>query len=195
MKKVMFILLGFILGIIGTSYAAYKLMASQVSFDKTNTNLNSENVQDSIDELATDLKNGKQLLAQAITNKGIETSATDSLENMANNIGKITSGMSVVAIGSNITSYNLDNISDKISVDLSTLTANNFYIKLSNLSITSTQRSGHSTGDVTRSNSANTTITYNASTHVVTIPNRYVSIDGHYTFVDCYANYTLYLIY
>ena len=40
MKKVMFILLGFILGIVGTSYAAYKLKAEQVSFDKTNTNLN-----------------------------------------------------------------------------------------------------------------------------------------------------------
>ena len=55
MKKVMFILLGFILGIVGTSYAAYKLTASQVSFDKTNTNLNSENVQTVIDELATDI--------------------------------------------------------------------------------------------------------------------------------------------
>ena len=181
--------------IAGTSYAVYKLKAEQVSFDKTNSSLNSENVQDSIDELATDLKNGKQSLAQAITNKGIETSATDSLENMANNIDKITSGMSVVAIGSNITSYNLDNISDKISVDLSTLTANNFYIKLSNLSITSTQRSGYGTSDITRNNSANTTITYNASTHVVTIPNRYVYIDGNYTGVWCYANYTLYLIY
>ena len=58
MKKVMFILLGFILGIVGTSYAAYKLMASQVSFDKTNTNLNSENVQDSIDEIADLIKYG-----------------------------------------------------------------------------------------------------------------------------------------
>ena len=195
MKKYLIFVMGFILGIAGTSYAAYKLKAEQVSFDKTNSSLNSENVQDSIDELATDLKNGKQSLAQAITNKGIETSATDSLENMANNIDKITSGMSVVAIGSNITSYNLDNISDKISVDLSTLTANNFYIKLSNLYITSTQRKGHSTSDVTRSNSANTTITYNASTHVVTIPNRSVVLDGNYTAINAYANYTLYLIY
>ena len=56
MKKVMFILLGIILGIVGTSYAAYKLMASQVSFDKTNTSLNSDDVQGAIDELA-DMKN------------------------------------------------------------------------------------------------------------------------------------------
>mgnify|MGYP004508833469 CR=1 FL=1 len=58
MKKVMFIFMGIVIGIIGTSYAAYKLMASQVSFDKTNTNLSSENVQDSIDEIADLIKYG-----------------------------------------------------------------------------------------------------------------------------------------
>ena len=52
MKKIMFILLGIVIGIVGTSYAAYKLMASQVSFDKTNTNLSSSDVQGAIDELA-----------------------------------------------------------------------------------------------------------------------------------------------
>ena len=55
MKKVMFIFIGIVIGIIGTSYAAYKLMASQVSFDKTNTSLNSDDVQGAIDELATDI--------------------------------------------------------------------------------------------------------------------------------------------
>ena len=59
MKKLMCILLGFILGIVGTSYAAYKLKAEQVSFDKTNTNLNSENVQTVIDELATNISDLK----------------------------------------------------------------------------------------------------------------------------------------
>ena len=59
MKKVMFILLGFILGIIGTSYAAYKLMASQVSFDKSKTDLNSNDVQGAIDELANMFETNK----------------------------------------------------------------------------------------------------------------------------------------
>ena len=58
MKKVMFILLGIVIGIVGTSYAAYKLMASQVSFDKSKTDLNDENVQDSIDEIADLIKYG-----------------------------------------------------------------------------------------------------------------------------------------
>ena len=44
--------------ITGTSYAAYKLKAEQVSFDKTNTNLSSENVQDSIDEIVDLMKYG-----------------------------------------------------------------------------------------------------------------------------------------
>ena len=50
--------MGIVIGIIGTSYAAYKLTAKEVSFDKTNSNLNSENVQDSIDEIADKLKYG-----------------------------------------------------------------------------------------------------------------------------------------
>ena len=51
MKKVMFIFMGIVIGIIGTSYAAYKLTAKEVSFDKTNTNLNSNDVQGAIDEI------------------------------------------------------------------------------------------------------------------------------------------------
>ena len=51
MKKVMFILLGFILGIVGTSYAAYKLKAEQVSFDN-NKLLEGNNVQEAIDEIS-----------------------------------------------------------------------------------------------------------------------------------------------
>ena len=51
MKKVMFILLGIILGIVGTSYAAYKLKAEQVSFDN-NKLLEGNNVQEAIDEIS-----------------------------------------------------------------------------------------------------------------------------------------------
>ena len=51
MKKVMLILLGFILGMLGTSYAAYKLKAEQVSFDN-NKLLEGNNVQEAIDEIS-----------------------------------------------------------------------------------------------------------------------------------------------
>lgn len=42
--------------------------------------------------LTTDIAAGKQMLAAAITNKGILTTATDSFEQMANNIGQIYKG-------------------------------------------------------------------------------------------------------
>ena len=58
MKKYLILVMGIMIGIVGTSYAAYKLTASQVSFDKTNTNLNSENVQESIDEIVDLMKYG-----------------------------------------------------------------------------------------------------------------------------------------
>ena len=57
MKKqvVISIIVTALICITGTSYAAYKLKAEQVSFDNNKTNLNSENVQTVIDELATDI--------------------------------------------------------------------------------------------------------------------------------------------
>ena len=61
MKKqiIIAVIITAIICITGTSYATYKLKAEQVSFDKTNTNLNSDNVQDILDELVTDIKNKK----------------------------------------------------------------------------------------------------------------------------------------
>ena len=56
MKKYLIFIGGLILGIVGSCYATYKLTASQVSFDKINTNLNSNDVQGAIDELA-EMKN------------------------------------------------------------------------------------------------------------------------------------------
>ena len=58
MKKYLIFVMGIVIGIVGTSYAAYKLTAKEVSFDKTNTNLSSENVQDSIDEIVDLMKYG-----------------------------------------------------------------------------------------------------------------------------------------
>ena len=58
MKKYLIFVMEIVIGIVGTSYAAYKLKAEQVSFDKTNTNLNSENVQTVIDEIADLMKYG-----------------------------------------------------------------------------------------------------------------------------------------
>lgn len=67
----------FILGIIvtaiicitGTSYAAYKLMAIEVSFDNKKTDLSGETVQDGIDEIVDLLKYGDATAGEIIKDK------------------------------------------------------------------------------------------------------------------------------
>lgn len=66
--------------------------AEQVSFDNEETGMKSKNVQGAIEELFTSVSEGKALIADAVTDKGIETSASDSFSQMAENIGKIKSG-------------------------------------------------------------------------------------------------------
>lgn len=66
--------------------------ANSVQYDNTETQLEADNVQDAIDEVFQSVSNGKELIAEAITDKGIETSATDTFQIMANNIVNIPSG-------------------------------------------------------------------------------------------------------
>ena len=97
MKKYLIFIMGFILGIVGTSYAAYKLTAKEVSFDKSKTDLNGENVQDSIDEItdlikygdaeAGDIASGKTALV-----KGKKITGNSSLLNILEQ-GTIDTGM------------------------------------------------------------------------------------------------------
>ena len=52
-----------------------------------------DQLNDNVDDLFQSVSNGKELVAEAITDKGVATSANASFETMANNIGKInTSG-------------------------------------------------------------------------------------------------------
>ena len=72
--------------------------ASNVSYNNSSTSsiITGANVQQAIDQLFTSVSNGKQQIASAITDKGVSTSGTDSFATMAENIGKITTGLSVV---------------------------------------------------------------------------------------------------
>ena len=63
--------------------------AEDVDFDNTWTGMQSDNVQDAIDEVFQSVSNGKELLADAITDKGVQTSASDSFATMATNISNI----------------------------------------------------------------------------------------------------------
>lgn len=66
------------------------LEASDISFDNTISGMTADDVQDAIDEVFTSVSNGKTLIADAITDKGVPTSASDSFSTMATNISNIS---------------------------------------------------------------------------------------------------------
>lgn len=68
------------------------ITASNVSYSNTTSGMTSGNVQGAIDELFQSVSEGKSLIAAAVTDKGVETAATDSFATMAGNIGQISSG-------------------------------------------------------------------------------------------------------
>lgn len=63
--------------------------ADNITIKDTNNNFTSTNVEGALLELFQSASNGKQLIASAITGKGIETSINDSFQTMATNISKI----------------------------------------------------------------------------------------------------------
>lgn len=71
------------------------ITASNVSYSNTTSGMTSVNVQNAIDELFQSVSEGKSLIAAAVTDKGVETAATDSFATMAGNIGQISGGGSL----------------------------------------------------------------------------------------------------
>lgn len=69
------------------------ITASSVSYSNTTSGMTSGNVQNAIDELFQSVSEGKSLIAAAVTDKGVETAATDSFATMAGNIGEISDGI------------------------------------------------------------------------------------------------------
>lgn len=66
------------------------LTASSIEYNNETSSMKATNVQSAIDELFTDVSEGKTLIAAAVTDKGVETAATDSFQQMADKIGQIT---------------------------------------------------------------------------------------------------------
>lgn len=84
--------------------------ASGVSYNNTITQIAATNVQDAIDSVFTSVSNGKELVASAITDKGIPTLATDTFAIMAEHIAEIEGGGSGIDISLNANWYT--NLSD-----------------------------------------------------------------------------------
>ena len=110
-KNILLVFVTALICITGTGYAAYKLTAKEVSFDKSKTDLNGENVQDSIDEIvdlikygdaeAGDIASGKTALVNGKKITGISESATD-LSSKIVYIGGANGGMTA-SYNTNIT--------------------------------------------------------------------------------------------
>lgn len=73
-------------------YDSEEISAEGVAYDNTETGMTADNVQDAIDEVFQSVSSGKGLIADAITDKGVPTSATDTFATMATNIGQISGG-------------------------------------------------------------------------------------------------------
>lgn len=72
--------------------------AENVTYDNTESGATAENVQDALDEVFQSVSDGKEDIADAITDKGVPTSASDSFAIMAENIAAIPTGGGVEII-------------------------------------------------------------------------------------------------
>lgn len=79
-----------------------EVSAEDVSYDNSSSGAVANNLQDAMDEVFQSVSNGKELIADAITDKGVSTSASDSFQTMATNIGLIPT-----ATAEQIAAYNL----------------------------------------------------------------------------------------
>ena len=113
--------------------------ASELNIIDTNNNFTSTNVEGALSELFQNVSNGKQLIATAITDKGVTTSSDDTFQVMADNIRRIvTETISNYSITNNLTNCTSNNNSITITEGQSytaTITSNTGYI-LSNIVIT-----------------------------------------------------------
>ena len=77
-----------------------ELSAGEISYDNSTSGMSAVNTQDAIDELFQSVSEGKSLIAAAVTDKGVQTAATDTFAEMAENIEAIEGGTSLPALTS-----------------------------------------------------------------------------------------------
>lgn len=73
-----------------------ELVDTSVKITDANNNFTSETLDGALNELFTDVSDGKTKIATAITGKGISTSSSDTFNTMVANIGKINTGKKCV---------------------------------------------------------------------------------------------------
>ena len=123
MKK---IILGIMIGVIISGTVG--VVASTI-ISSTNVTYQNKTVNTALDELYNEAATGKELIAAAITNKGITTTSTDTYETMAANINNIDTDNSEL-------NQKISNLESKHNSDITSLTGsiNNLTKNLTGLS-------------------------------------------------------------
>lgn len=96
-----------VVGAINEVNSQYLYIANEIG-DKT-LNTTAQDLKGAINEVFQSVSNGKQLIATAITDKGVNTSSDDTFQAMATNIGKISSGSSTTYSVTNNLSHAVNN--------------------------------------------------------------------------------------
>ena len=109
MKK---IILGFILG--GIVFTLGGVVAT-TAISSTNVTYQNKTVNSALNELYNEATTGKELVAAAITNKGITTTSNDTYETMANNINSIDTDHTEI-------NQKINNLESKHNSDVASLT-------------------------------------------------------------------------
>ncbi len=109
MKK---IILGFILG--GIVFTLGEVVAT-TAISSTNVTYQNKTVNTALDELYNEATTGKELVAAAITNKGITTTSSDTYETMATNINNIDTDHTEI-------NQKINNLESKHNSDVASLT-------------------------------------------------------------------------
>ena len=139
MKK---IILGFILG--GIVFTLGGVVAT-TAISSTNVTYQNKTVNTALDELYNEAVTGKELVAAAITNKGVSTTSTDTYETMATNINNIDTDNSEI-------NQKINNLESKHNNDVASVTnlLNNMSQSLTPVTLWS--------GSAVQTNGENTTI-------------------------------------
>ena len=109
MKK---IILGFILG--GIVFTLGGVVAT-TAISSTNVTYQNKTVNTALDELYNEATTGKELVAAAITNKGITTTSSDTYETMATNINNIDTDHTEI-------NQKINNLESKHNSDIASIT-------------------------------------------------------------------------
>ena len=135
MKK---IILGFILGVIVSGTVG--VLASTI-ISSSNVTYQNKTVNTALDELYNEAITGKELVAAAITNKGIATTSSDTYETMATNINNIDTDHTEI-------NQKINNLESKHNSDVASLTGSisNLNQSLTNISQWKTQALNVSAG-------------------------------------------------